>query len=87
VVYDDLVEAREKAAKLQAMVQGLPSGEKLMKEMVGKLSSAMSVLHTAAGVAASSSSAVGQGPGRRRKRSGAAAVSSGPHRRTSSRRR
>uniref|UniRef100_A0ACD5WNT0 Uncharacterized protein n=1 Tax=Avena sativa TaxID=4498 RepID=A0ACD5WNT0_AVESA len=83
-VYDDLVKVRDHAATLENMLQGTPNvgdaGE-LMKEMLAKLSSAMSVLGTTGGAAASSPAAGG-----RRKRSGAAA-SSGPHRRSSSRRR
>ncbi|XP_047067316.1 transcription factor WRKY45-2-like [Lolium rigidum] len=89
VVYDDLVEVREHAAALQNMLQGSPSvaamdaGE-LVKEMMGKLSSAMSVLGTS-GVVASSSGA-GRGSGARRRRSGAAAVAGLQGRRSSRRR-
>ncbi|KAM0824601.1 hypothetical protein ACQ4PT_070099 [Festuca glaucescens] len=89
VVYDDLVEVREHAAALQNMLQGSPSvaavdaGE-LVKEIMGRLSSAMSVLGTT-GVAASSSG-VGRGPGGRRRRSGAAAAAGLQGRRSSRRR-
>jgi hypothetical protein len=88
VVYDDLVEVREHAAALQNMLQGSPSvaaaGE-LVKEMMGRLSSAMSVLGTS-GVAASSSGA-GRGPGARRRRSGTTAAAARLQGRRSSRRR
>jgi hypothetical protein len=90
VVYDDLVEVREHAAALQNMLQGSSSvaaadaGE-LVKEMMGRLSSAMSVLGTS-GVAASSSGA-GRGPGARRRRSGTTAAADRLQGRRTSRRR
>ncbi|XP_037481222.1 probable WRKY transcription factor 67 [Triticum dicoccoides] len=81
VVYDDLVEVREHAATLQTMLQGSPrvldmDARELVKGMMAKLSSAMSVFgSTSGGVEASSG---------RKKRS---ATASGPHRRSTSRRR
>ncbi|KAE8789191.1 WRKY49 transcriptional factor [Hordeum vulgare] len=88
-VYDDLVEVREHAATLHSMLQGSPSvsavdARELMKGMMAKLSSAMSVLGTTSGGVEASSEAGGRGPGGRRKRSGTV---SGPHRRSTSTRR
>ena len=91
VVYDDLVEVHEHARRLQSVLQGSSpraardAGE-LIDGMMARLSSAMSVLGNTGGAAAPSSSGAGKGLGRRRKGSGAAAAS-GPHRRSSSRRR
>uniref|UniRef100_A0ACD5Z203 Uncharacterized protein n=1 Tax=Avena sativa TaxID=4498 RepID=A0ACD5Z203_AVESA len=95
VLYDDLVEVREQAARLQSMLQVSPSvaavdAREVVDGMMARLSSAMSALDTAGAVAAaspaSSGSGTGRGPGGRRRRPGAAA-SSGPHRRSGSRRR
>ncbi|KAF7014037.1 unnamed protein product [Triticum aestivum] len=88
VVYDELVEVRQHAATLQTMLQGSPrvsdmDARELVKGMMAKLSSAMSVLGTTSGGVEASSGAV-RGPGRRKKRSGTA---SGPHRESTSRRR
>ncbi|KAM3372010.1 hypothetical protein ACQJBY_019083 [Aegilops geniculata] len=88
VVYDELVEVRQHAATLQTMLQGSPrvsdmDARELVKGMMAKLSSAMSVLGTTSGGVEASSGAV-RGPGGRKKRSGTA---SGPHRRSTPRRR
>ncbi|VAH42175.1 probable WRKY transcription factor 70 [Triticum dicoccoides] len=92
VVYDDLVEVREHAATLQTILQGSPSvsavdARELVKGMMAKLSSAMSVLGATSGSGVESSLGTGRGPGPggRRKKPGTAL--SGPHRRSSSRRR
>uniref|UniRef100_A0ACD5YB99 Uncharacterized protein n=1 Tax=Avena sativa TaxID=4498 RepID=A0ACD5YB99_AVESA len=87
VLYEDLVEVREQAARLQSMLQVSPSvtavdAREVVDGMMARLSSAMSALDTATPV----SSGTGRGPGGRRKRPGTAA-SSGPHRRSRSRRR
>uniref|UniRef100_A0ACD5WQP0 Uncharacterized protein n=1 Tax=Avena sativa TaxID=4498 RepID=A0ACD5WQP0_AVESA len=93
VLYEDLVEVREQAARLQSMLQVSPSvaavdAREVVSGMMARLSSAMSVLDTAGAAAASpASSGTGRGPSGRRKRPGAAAAASGPHRRSSSSRR
>ncbi|VAH42174.1 uncharacterized protein LOC119367269 [Triticum dicoccoides] len=89
VVLDDLVDVRDRVAMLQTVLQESSPGatveaRELVEGMMAKLSSALSVLGTGDGGVASSSGP-GRGPGGRRKRSGTA--SSGPHRRSSSRRR
>ncbi|KAI4972479.1 hypothetical protein ZWY2020_003404 [Hordeum vulgare] len=88
-VLDDLVDVRDRVGMLQTVLhesspRATAEAGELVEGMMAKLSSSMSVLGTGDGVIASSSGA-GRESGGRRERTGAAA--SGPHRRSSPRRR
>ncbi|XP_062187956.1 transcription factor WRKY45-2-like [Phragmites australis] len=87
-VVDDLIEVRECAAMLQAMLQGSstpPSAAgELMEGMMSSLSNALSALNTGSGGGGigTSSSAGGRASGGRRRKE--AVAGPGPHRRSSS---